>query len=214
MKPIYQCNICKKFTEEPIHCNSPCKLILTGSQRLKLSKFLSLILRHKPEIINIELDDKGYVEINELVSKIKCKIKHYYWLTPMHIRAVVDTCPKGRFEIKGNKIRAVYGHSIKVKLNLPVDNEVKILYHGTTLEKLGRILSEGIRPMKRMYVHLSSNFNDAIEVAGRHGNRIVVLIINADKLRAHGLKIFKAGKSVYLVKYVPPNCIEGIEKLS
>ncbi len=197
-----------------MHCNSPCKLILTGKQRLKLSKFLSLILRHKPEVVGVELDDEGFINIDELVNKIRSCSPSYYWLKPIHIVAIAETCPKGRFEIRNGKIRATYGHSIRVNLSLPVDNEIKILYHGTTLERLNRILSEGIKSMGRMYVHLSSNLSDAIEVAKRHGSKIVILIVNADKLRAHGIKVLRAGKSVYLVKYVPPSCIEGIRRLN
>jgi len=214
LKPIYQCTVCGKFIEEPVHCNSPCKLILTGKQRLKLSKFLSLILRHKPEVVGVELDDEGFINIDELVNKIRSCSPSYYWLKPIHIVAIAETCPKGRFEIRNGKIRATYGHSIRVNLSLPVDNEIKILYHGTTLERLNRILSEGIKSMGRMYVHLSSNLSDAIEVAKRHGSKIVILIVNADKLRAHGIKVLRAGKSVYLVKYVPPSCIEGIRRLN
>ena len=182
-----------------------------------LSKLLSLILRHKPKIINIKLSEDGFVSIDELVRKIKDNMpkSHLYsWLKPLHIYAIANTCPKGRFEIRNGKIRATYGHSINVKLKLEVDMESKVLYHGTSKDVLPKILAEGLKPMNRKYVHLTDKIEDAIIVAKRKGKRIVVLIVNADKLRARGYAIYKAGKNTYLVSYVPPDCIYKVEVIT
>jgi len=217
VKPIYRCRVCNSFTEDPVHCNSSCELILTGRQRLKLSKLLSLILRHKPEIVNLRLGEDGFVSIDELVGKIKQYLprrRFYSWLKPLHIYAVAATCPKGRFEVKNGMIRATYGHSVDVKLNLHVDTKVKTLFHGTAKEVLQKILAEGLKPMNRRYVHLSDNFEDAVIVARRKSARVVVLIINAEKLRARGFEIYRAGKNTFLVSYVPPDCIEKFEIIS
>ena len=148
LKHIYKCRVCGAFTESSIHCSTPCKLLLDADTRLRLSKLLSALLRHIPETIGLKLDSEGFVEIPELVKAIKEKWprRHLYsWLTEEHVIAVAKLCPKQRFEIKGSRIRAKYGHSVQVNVNLAEDNLVKILYHGTTADALSKILKEGIR---------------------------------------------------------------------
>lgn len=215
MKNIYKCTICGKYVEEPVHCSKPAKLVLEGKRRLSLSKLLSYILRHDPQIVKVNMDNEGWVPINELVHNIKtsCKNKHlYWWLIKEHIHALVYLDPKGRFEIKNNSIRARYGHSAKLRIRIvyPEDVKSKTLYHGTLAEKLNSILKEGLKPMKRAFVHLAVDLKDACLIAKRHGYKTVLLIINCDCLRNHGLKIYVASEKVRLVKYVPSVCISKI----
>jgi len=117
---------------------------------------------------------------------------------------------KDRFKVRGEYIKARYRHSIKVNPRYEEDTKVKILYHGTTEEAWAKIRYEGLKPGRRLWVHLSGNINDAYEVARRHGSRIVILLIDIECLRRRGIKIFKASKSVWVVKYVPPECIKRI----
>ena len=178
-----------------------------------MSKLLSLILRHKPELVGVRLSEDGFIDIDLLVDGIKRYLSKsdWSWLSPLHIYAVAETCPKNRFEIKNGRIRATYGHSLKVKLNLPEDNVVKLLYHGTLRMNIPQILSGGLKPMNRLYVHLTDNIDDALIVARRRGKNLAVITIDAEKLRQHGYRIFRAGKNIYLVSYVPVDCIVNIE---
>jgi len=178
-----------------------------------LSKLLSALLRHIPHEAGISLNRGGWVNIRELVSAIKQRWRNkelYSWLTEEHVIAVASLDPKGRFEIKDDYIRAKYGHSIHVDISLPEDNEVQILYHGTQLRNLKSILSEGIKPMKRVKVHLTKSIEEAMENALRKGRAPVILVIDANELRRHGHKVFKAGKNVYVTDYVPPLCIKRV----
>ncbi len=215
MKPIYKCTKCGAYTEQPVHCNAPAQLVLDGKHRLMLSKLVSYLLRHDPEAAGLHMDSEGWVDVNQLVHGIKTKWPRnhlYQWVTPEHVKALALLDPKGRFELKEGKIRARYGHnqSLNVNIDYPEDVESAILYHGTTLQALPSILREGLKPLKRKYVHLTTNIQDAIETAKRHRGRPVVLEIDCEKLRSMGIKIYKASPTIRLAKHVPPSCIKNI----
>jgi len=179
---------------------------LDEQRRVRLSKLLSLILRHKPELVGARLDREGFadVEIPELARRIS-KLRGMSWVEPEHILEVVRLDPKGRFEIRGSRIRATYGHSLLVEpVGEPTREVPDVLYHGTTEQALNRILREGIKPMGRRFVHLTTNPEDALIVARRHGERVVILEIDAKKMVEDGLPIWKASEVVFLAELVPP----------
>jgi len=180
-----------------------------------LSKLLSGILRHFPHAIGLKVDEHGFVDLDELVHAIKTKWRARYlysWLRKEHIIALAQLDPKGRFEIVGNRIRARYGHSIKVKIEYVEAKNVEVLYHGTALENLSSILQHGIKPMRRLWVHLTSNPEDAYRNALRKSKSPVVLVIDAKLLNKLGHRVYKAGKNVYVTDYVPPSCIIRVVK--
>jgi putative RNA 2'-phosphotransferase len=154
---------------------------------------------------------EGWVEISDLVEGIKGRLgnhREYEWLTPEHIIAVAKLDPKGRFEVRGGRIRARYGHSIGDEIKYPVASDHTILYHGTSIESLGSILKHGLLPMKRRFVHLTGDPELAFETGRRHGHPIV-LRINVECLRKHGLIVYRATDKIYLVKRVHPECIQA-----
>ena len=172
--------------------------------KTRVSKLMAYILRHSPEEFGLKPDEEGFVPLEELVNALR---RVYPDVTGDFVREIVENDPKGRYEIRGDKIRARYGHSFEVKLNHEEDRETKILYHGTPRRNLERILREGLKPMKRQFVHLTTSRKEALETGRRHGKDVVLLIIDADCLRRKGLKIHRAGKNVRIVKHVPPECI-------
>ncbi|RLE66757.1 MAG: RNA 2'-phosphotransferase [Thermoprotei archaeon] len=210
LKDVYKCKICGAYTENEVHCGVKAMLLMNSKQRVKLSKLISGILRHFPESFDLHLDREGFVRIRELVKAIKRYRRSYSWLANEHIVALAYLDPKGRFEIVNNKIRARYGHSINAEVNYEEDKSVKILYHGTTEERARIILKNGIKPMKRKRVHLTSSLEEAWQNAKRWRGKPVILVVNADALRQRGIKVLKAGKYVYVVKQVPPQCIINV----
>ena len=173
-------------------------------QRVKVSKLMAYILRHSPEDFGLKPDGEGFVPLDELVRALQTV---YPDVTEELVREIVKRDAKGRYEIRDGKIRARYGHSFKVKLDHEEDTESRVLYHGTPRRNLERIMREGLKPMRRQFVHLSTSRSEAIETGRRHGRDVVLLIIDADCLRKKGLKIYKAGKNVRIVERVPPECI-------
>ncbi len=215
MKSIYRCVKCGKYVEEPYHCDCKAQLLLDGRRREMLSKLISGILRHYPWEVGLVLDDEGWVDIDELVSAIKNRWRNkklYQWIDKEHIIALAILDPKGRFEVNNNKIRARYGHSIAVRIRYREEEDVKLLYHGTSTKNLRSIFKLGVKPMKRLWVHMTLDKEEACRNAQRHSGKPIVLTIDADCLRKKGLKVYKASNIIYLVKYVPVECINDVDK--
>jgi len=208
LKPIYKCRVCGAYTERSLHCGTPARLLLDPSSRTRLSKLMSGVLRHFPEAAGLSLDREGFADIRELVNAIRTWEKSdYSWVTEDHVLAIALLDPKGRFEIRNGRIRARYGHSVRVRVEYEMARDISALYHGTQEEKLARIRREGLRPMKRLYVHLSSSIDDAWENARRRGGVPVVLVVDAGRMLRDGIPIYKASPAVYLASYVPPRYI-------
>lgn len=165
---------------------------------------MAYILRHSPEEFGLKPDMEGFVPLGELVNALRTV---YPGVGEDFVREIVANDPKGRYEIRGDKIRARYGHSFPVSLNHEEDTESRFLYHGTPRRNLPSILREGLKPMKRQFVHLSTSKDEALETGRRHGRDVVLLVINADCLRRKGLRIYRAGKNVRIVERVPQDCI-------
>lgn len=169
----------------------------------KTSKFLSLILRHKPEVIGLQLDAHGWANIDELVGKARASDRAS-GLDHSIIRSVVDTSDKRRFVISedGQRIRANQGHSVDIDLQLKPLAPPERLYHGTATQFVDSILCEGLKPKKRQYVHLSTDIETATSVGQRHGKPII-LTINARLMHDQGFEFFLSDNDIWLTKEIP-----------
>ena len=166
------------------------------------SKYLALILRHKPELVNVELMKDGWVDLQKLIRNTD--------FTMNELEDIVKSDNKGRYQFSIDKkyIRAVQGHSKKVDIEFKEFIPDKDLYHGTSERFLKSILKDGIKKMSRQYVHLSINKDIAINVGKRHGKPIVIEI-NAIEMRNDGYKFFIADNGVILTDYVPTKYFVG-----
>jgi putative RNA 2'-phosphotransferase len=165
--------------------------------RVKVSKYVSFVLRHDPA--GLVMDEEGFVDLDELVSKVK---ESFPSVDKLFLRRLVEESERKRFEIVGNGIRALYGHSVPVYLRLEEDRGVEWLYHGTTSEAAREILEKGLQPMKRLWVHLSPTIDIANQVGKRRASNPVILVVNCIEARKAGLKFYKASDQVYLSKFV------------
>lgn len=172
---------------------------MNESERTKISKFLSLVLRHKPEEIGIVLDSNGWASINEIISKT-----NEYNLDFDKIKEVVETNDKNRFTISNDqsKIRANQGHSISVDLDLKEKEPPEILYHGTATRFIESIRKQGLCAQERNHLHLSDNIKTAMEVGQRYGKPII-LKIHAHEMYIEGAKFYLSENDVWLTKNVP-----------
>lgn len=163
---------------------------------VKLGKFLSLILRHKPETIGITLDKNGWVDVVELIEKIKLSGRY---IDMEILERIVRENNKRRYSFDENKekIRANQGHSIEVELNLKEMIPPTILYHGTATRFLESIREKGIVKGNRQYVHLSKDIETARNVGKRHGE-VVILPIDIEGLEKIGHKFYLAENKVWL----------------
>lgn len=165
---------------------------------------MSYLLRHNPE--NLKVDEHGFASSEKLFEKIRERFQ----VSNELIFEIVEKSEKKRFEIIDDKIRALYGHTIPVRVELEEDIEVEVLYHGTTHESLSEILRIGLKSMKRKYVHLSPTIDIAEEVGSRRTETPVILKIDVETARKEGIKFFRATDKVYLCKDLPPKYISQI----
>ncbi|MEG2358301.1 RNA 2'-phosphotransferase [Acinetobacter sp.] len=169
----------------------------------ELSKYLSYILRHKPEEIGLELDSEGWGNIAELIKKSQ-PVTHAS-LSLAVIQAAVTNSDKKRFQISddGLKIRAVQGHSTAaVNLNFAEKIPPVFLYHGTALRFIDSIKVQGLLSKERQYVHLTEDQQTAASVGSRYG-KVKIIIIEALKMHNEGFKFYQAENNVWLVNAVP-----------
>ena len=174
----------------------------------KTSKFLSFVLRHKPEAIGLDLDVNGWVALDLLIEKAAGEIA----LNRSLIEEVVRTSEKQRFALSedGERIRANQGHSVKVDLQLEPKEPPAVLYHGTATRFLDSILAEGLRPGQRHHVHLSADEETAVAVGKRHGKPVVLKIASAE-MQAQGFLFFLSENGVWLTDRVPPAYLTELE---
>jgi putative RNA 2'-phosphotransferase len=171
-----------------------------------ISKFLSLILRHKPEEIGVTMDVNGWVDIDELLEK--CAV-HKVDLNFETLEEVVETSDKQRFAFNEDytKIRANQGHTLAVDLQLHPTVPLEFLYHGTIEKFLGAIKLHGLQKMKRLHVHLSKDMETDITVGSRRG-KPVILKIHALKMHRDGYPFYVSQNGVWLCDHVPSTYLE------
>lgn len=168
----------------------------------KISKFISLVLRHKPEAANLSLDRYGYANVKELVNYLN---KKYAGFTEADLELIVKTDEKQRYSFKdnGKLIRANQGHSFPVDLGLEAQQPPELLFHGTSTKYLDSIMEKGIISKSRQYVHLSKDVDTAHTVGLRHGAGTVILVVSAEQMWKDGYKFFLSDNGVWLVDEVP-----------
>lgn len=177
------------------------KRMSQNAEVTRTSRFLSLILRHKPEEIGLSLDENGWAEVDELIVLVN---EHGRRLTRDLLQVVVEANDKKRFVFNGDgtKIRANQGHSVEVDLALPPRQPPERLFHGTATRFVGSIRSQGLVPGSRQHVHLSLDSTTAIKVGQRHG-KPAVLEIDAGGMHRTGHVFYCSENGVWLTERVP-----------
>jgi putative RNA 2'-phosphotransferase len=164
-----------------------------------------------------ELDNLGrlmagvLIDMREFTQAVQLRRRDFHWLRSHHIHAIIETDPKGRYQFKNGSIRATYGHSFDVDLELPSENIPDELFYPTTEEEVDILLETGIRPSDRKKVHLSKTFDDA-EIAGKHRvEEPIILEIDAKSAVEKGVLIQKAGTTVFVTDMIPPEFLKRSE---
>ena len=173
---------------------------MTKNEQENLGKYIALILRHKPEVIGITLDEHGWANVHDLVKGIN-KTQHF---TMGMLEKIVEEDNKQRYSFNREKtlIRANQGHSINVDVELKEMIPPDILYHGTGMKYCNSIYRDGLKPKSRLYVHLSKDIDTAINFGSRHGEPVVYKI-KAREMYNDGYKFYFSANGVWLTKEVP-----------
>lgn len=175
-------------------------------RKTKISKFLSLILRHAPETIDLNLDESGWANVGELLEKSAARGKSF---TVAELEEVVATNDKKRFSFDAakTKIRANQGHSLTVEIEFERQTPPAVLYHGTAEKNVGAIFAKGLQKMKRHHVHLSADTETARAVGARYG-KPVIFEVDTVKMLAEEHEFFISANGVWLTREVPPQFLK------
>lgn len=173
---------------------------------IQISKFLSLVLRHKPETIGISMDSNGWVNVEELLAKSRRQNIHFDFKT---LKEVVETNDKQRFAFNEDRtqIRANQGHSLEIDVQPEATVTPAVLYHGTVARFLGNIREQGLQKMERQHVHLSHDSETAVKVGSRRG-KPVILQIQAAEMQQAGHTFYRSQNGVWLCEQVPAKYIQ------
>jgi len=173
----------------------------------KLSRALSHALRHEPWLYELGLDGEGWAPLPDVVAALREERADWSDLTDADILRLIGTAVKQRFDVADGRIRAFYGHSLPEKLRKTPAAPPDVLYHGTSPEALTAIREAGLRPMRRQYVHLSSDEATAHSVGQRKTSRATILKIAGAEAHAAGVKFYHGNERVWLADDVPPEFI-------
>ena len=168
-------------------------------------KFISLILRHKPDVIGITLDEHGWANVDELIAGVS----KTHPLNMSTLEQIVAEDEKQRYSFNEDKtlIRANQGHSIPVDVELKQKEPPEILFHGTGEKYMESIRMQGLLPRTRLYVHLSDDAETAKTVGARHG-KPVVLVVRSGQMHRDGYRFYRSVNGVWLTKMVPPEYLK------
>ena len=192
-------------------CGEEGKFLMNDFEMEKLGRMMAGILRHGK--FDLPMDKQGFVQMRAVIGAIRDHNSRMHWLRPHHVIALVETDPKGRYQIVGDSVRATYGHTLEdLDLQLPTDNIPDELYYPASEEEAEIILEAGLFPSDRAMVHLSLTYQDAYNAGSVRLEDPTILAIDVDKCFDAGFDIGKAGKTVFLCKQVPADCIRIIHE--
>jgi putative RNA 2'-phosphotransferase len=163
--------------------------------QVRISRRLSYLLRHNPEQFEVHLGPEGFADLESVAQALG--------ISAADIRTVVQESPKRRFEIVEDRIRALYGHSVNIDLHLLRVDPPETLYHGTAWRLVREVMETGLKPMGRLFVHLSATEEEARQVGRRREMNPAILHVAAARASGDGLEFYKPG-DIYLVSEVPP----------
>lgn len=177
-----------------------------SSDELRIfGRTLLYALRHAPEAYGLIVDDGGWVDLNDLVAGLRASSPGWERITKRQLLEFVIWYGngKGRYELRGNRIRALYGHSFTLAIVRVPASPPAVLYHGTTSEAFAHIRLEGLKTMGRQFVHLTSSLEYAASIKKRHSGRPVMLTIAARYASENGIAFYHATNSIWLTPAVP-----------
>lgn len=184
-------------------CTSEGELLVKSRERRAISKFLCKVLRHEPDTFGLSINTQGWIDADELVAVTEDNFDSADRKT---VAAIISLDDK-RFEVEGNNIRAMYGHSIPVNVEGDTSDIPDLLYHGTAPNKVDSIMSEGLKPMNREEVHLTDDLPEAKSIGERHTDiDPVILEIDVKSLKDDQI-IEKRGPIIYTTSEISPEYI-------
>jgi putative RNA 2'-phosphotransferase len=167
-----------------------------------ISRVASHALRHAPADYGLQLDEQGWVPIDELINAMRKQGSEWASISRLDLQAMIATSAKQRHEISGDRIRAIYGHSVSTEIKYVAAPPPQVLFHGTSPRAWEAIQLEGLRPMQRQYVHLSADIATAIAVGKRKANPPIILVVSAHEALQAGNRFWLGNETIWLADFV------------
>jgi putative RNA 2'-phosphotransferase len=194
-------------------CGEEAKFLLNDQEVEMLGRSMAGVLRHFPDRYSLQIDKNGWIDLRDFIDALQSRNRRLRFLKPHHVVGLIETDPKGRYQFRDGRIRATYGHTIDVELDLPTENIPDVLFYPTTEGALGDLQASGLKPADRKMVHLSRTYEAALEAGRVRNPNPVIVEIDATAARAAGHVIMKAGKTVFLTKEVPGEFLHRAERV-
>jgi putative RNA 2'-phosphotransferase len=185
--------------------------VSTALSPVALSKAVSHALRHRPWLYELELDAQGWAPVGQLLDALRARGGPWLALDRRRLEEMIESSDKRRFELDGDRIRALYGHSLPARIEREAAQPPALLFHGTDSDSWRSIADEGLRPMRRQYVHLSVDAETAQAVGRRKSRCPVVLGVAAADAAATGVRFYVGNDNVWLADHVPAEFLELLE---
>jgi len=198
--------------EECPVCHEKGKFLMNDRELNALSRIIAGALRHFPEKIGLIMDGHGFVEIVQLIDAIGTSRSGFTWLRPNHIKALVETDPRERYQIDGGMIRAKYGHSINVDLSDLPESDADEFFYPVTEEESDIVIESGIRPIDRKKVHLSTSIKKAIEAGRVRTDVPMILRVDGVKARKDGVEIYQATEDVCVTEFIDAKYLSKVDE--
>jgi len=201
---IRECSMHGCYSDDDLcpACNSEGKFVMSSRERDSMARKLALVLRHAPEKFDLEMDINGWIDVRDVVRKFKDSNRRQHWLRPHHLNAISETDPKGRYEVRGNMMRATYGHTVEIELDLPTSGIPDSLFYPCDSSEAENLLEVGLNPEGRAHVHLSASIRTAAEAGRVHRSDPTIIEVDTARMVASGETIWHAGVTVYLTENV------------
>lgn len=187
-------------------CGEEGKFVMSDAEVERIGRTLAAILRHGK--MDPEMDGQGYVPVKQVVSLIRERHRYMTWLRPWHIEVIVQTDSKGRYQISAGKVRATYGHTIPLDLELDNENIPAELFYPVAPEDVEDVLRDGLVPGDRNMVHLSLGYRDAVRAGSVRMEDPVILVVDTGLCIELGSDIGKAARTVFLCRSVPSDALD------
>jgi len=174
-------------------------------QLRKLSRFLSMLLRHRPSRFPLALDDQGWVPLSD-VMRILRGLPNFRWARRADIDEIMASRGRAKFEMvqdgRGTRIRALYGHTAVRPTYEPVVPH-DVLYAAIAPERASEVQQQGLASVETSYVELAGSPEEARRLASRQIDAPVVFAVDAAAAHAAGCAFYSPTEGVVLVERVP-----------
>lgn len=198
--------------EECPDCGKRGKFIMSDEEAENLGKTTAGVLRHFPDKYGLEMDENGWISLEHYVKVLRNRQKSFHWLRKYHVKALAATDEKNRYQHEDGQIRATYGHSVEITLDLPSEDIPDTLYAPTTEAESELLLESGLKPSDRTYVHLSGTYESALEAGSVRTDEPVILEVDAKGAMEDDHEIMKGGKEVYITEEVQPEYLKKADE--